>query len=44
MVEKSGELLYNDFGELLFTHFGLSGPVILSMSSVLNRVKDIFKN
>lgn len=43
VVEKSGELLYNDFGELLFTHFGLSGPVILSMSSVLNRVKDIFK-
>lgn len=25
--------LYRDFGELLFTHFGLSGPVILSASS-----------
>ena len=26
-------VVYEDFGELLFTHFGLSGPVILSMSS-----------
>lgn len=26
-------LIYQDFGELLFTHFGLSGPVILSASS-----------
>lgn len=25
--------LYNDFGEMLFTHFGVSGPVILSASS-----------
>ncbi len=25
--------IYKDFGELLFTHFGLSGPVILSASS-----------
>ena len=25
--------LYEDFGELLFTHYGLSGPVILSLSS-----------
>lgn len=27
-----GRLLYNDFGEMLFTHYGLSGPVILSAS------------
>jgi predicted Rossmann fold flavoprotein len=25
--------LYNDFGEMLFTHFGVSGPLILSGSS-----------
>lgn len=25
--------MYTDFGELLFTHFGLSGPVILSASA-----------
>ena len=30
---KSGDKeVYNDFGELLFTHFGLSGPVVLSAS------------
>lgn len=28
-----GKVLYRDFGELLFTHFGLSGPVILSASA-----------
>lgn len=30
---KSRKTVYEDFGELLFTHFGLSGPVILSASS-----------
>ena len=34
---SSGKLLYEDFGELLFTHFGLSGPVILSASAHLPR-------
>ena len=29
----AGKALYKDFGELLFTHFGLSGPVILSASA-----------
>lgn len=28
------KLLYEDFGEMLFTHFGVSGPLILSASSV----------
>ena len=27
------EYIYDDFGELLFTHFGVSGPVILSASA-----------
>ena len=36
-VETSeGKKVYEDFGELLFTHFGLSGPVILSASSFLD--------
>lgn len=30
------KLVYSDFGELLFTHFGLSGPTILSASAHLN--------
>ena len=33
--EKGGKLLYKAFGEMLFTHFGVSGPVILSASSVI---------
>lgn len=28
-----GKKLYNDFGEMLFTHFGVSGPMILSASA-----------
>lgn len=31
--DSKGKVLYRDFGELLFTHFGLSGPVILSASA-----------
>lgn len=30
--DKKGKKLYNDFGEMLFTHFGVSGPLILSAS------------
>lgn len=35
--------IYTDFGEMLFTHFGISGPIVLSCSSVINRksLKDI---
>ena len=33
--------LYEDFGEMLFTHFGISGPVVLSGSSHLKRAKGI---
>ena len=39
-VEKSKKI-YDDFGELLFTHFGVSGPIILSASAHLLRYKDI---
>jgi predicted Rossmann fold flavoprotein len=30
---ETGKVIYKDFGELLFTHFGLSGPVTLSASA-----------
>lgn len=36
-VYKSGKKLYSDFGELLFTAQGVSGPVVLSASSVINK-------
>lgn len=29
---KEGKQIYSDFGEMLFTHFGVSGPIILSAS------------
>ena len=32
-VELDGKEIYSDFGELLFTHYGVSGPLILSASS-----------
>ena len=30
-----GKVLYSEFGEMLFTHFGVSGPVILSASAYM---------
>ena len=32
-IEREGKKLYSDFGEMLFTHFGVSGPMILSASA-----------
>ncbi len=32
-VYKGKKVLYREFGEMLFTHFGVSGPVLLSASS-----------
>lgn len=29
---KNGKTIYKDFGEMLFTHFGVSGPMVLSAS------------
>lgn len=39
-IEKNKKI-YDDFGELLFTHFGVSGPTILSSSAHLLRYKEI---
>lgn len=40
-VLDSGKCVYTDFGEMLFAHFGLTGPIILSSSSKINRIKDL---
>lgn len=32
LINGKGKVLYRDFGELLFTHFGVSGPTVLSAS------------
>ena len=39
-TEKS-KVISEDFGEMLFTHFGISGPIVLSASSHLVRYKNI---
>ena len=35
------KMVYEDFGEMIFTHFGISGPTILSGSAHLVKYKDI---
>ena len=37
-VYFNGKLLRSFFGEMLFTHFGISGPIVLSASSYINRL------
>ena len=35
LIDAKGKCLFKDFGELLFTHFGVSGPTVLSASAHL---------
>lgn len=37
VTDQRGREVYSDFGEMLFTHFGVSGPVILSASSHIRK-------
>ena len=42
IIDKNkGKVIYNDFGEMIFTHFGVSGPIMLSASAHLVRYKNI---
>ncbi|MBQ2973176.1 MAG: NAD(P)/FAD-dependent oxidoreductase [Clostridia bacterium] len=36
---ENGKTVYTDFGEMLFTHFGVSGPMILSASAHMRNMK-----
>ena len=38
-TEKGGKEIYKDFGEMLFTHFGVSGPMVLSASAHMRDMK-----
>jgi hypothetical protein len=38
---QNQKTIYEDFGEMLFTHFGVSGPIILSGSAHLVRYQNI---
>lgn len=39
-VIKDKKILTREFGEMLFTHRGISGPIVLTTSSKINRLKD----
>lgn len=39
---QKNKIIYEDFGEMLFTHFGVSGPTILSSSAHLLRYKNVY--
>ena len=40
-LKNNDKVIYEDFGEMLFTHYGVSGPVILSASAYLIRCKNM---
>lgn len=40
-IMEKNKTLYKDFGEMIFTHFGISGPIVLSSSSVVKDKKDL---
>ncbi|WP_138206880.1 NAD(P)/FAD-dependent oxidoreductase [Haloimpatiens lingqiaonensis] len=39
--EGNNKPVYKNFGEMLFTHFGLSGPIILTGSNIINQNKNL---
>ena len=36
---NNGKKIYDELGEMLFTHFGVSGPLVLTLSSLINRLE-----
>ncbi len=40
-LKSNDKVIYEDFGEMLFTHYGVSGPIILSASAHLIRYKNL---
>lgn len=38
---NKNKLIFNDFGEMLFTHFGISGPIVLSASCAIKNCSNI---
>ena len=37
LLNPKGKIVYKDFGEMLFTHFGISGPTVLSASAHIGK-------
>ena len=40
LYNENGKAVFSDFGEMLFTHFGVSGPIVLSASCHLKKAKN----
>lgn len=38
IFDKNDKAIYSEFGEILFTHTGISGPIVLTASSILNHI------
>lgn len=36
---KDGKIIHSEFGEMIFTHYGISGPIALTTSSYINKYK-----
>ncbi|MDO4648220.1 MAG: NAD(P)/FAD-dependent oxidoreductase [Eubacteriales bacterium] len=36
-IKRGKKTLYQDFGEMMFTHFGITGPLVLSASAVIGK-------
>lgn len=41
IIDSRNKPLYQEFGEMLFTHFGISGPIVLSGSRVVNNKENL---
>lgn len=44
LFDSKNREIYSEFGEMLFTHFGVSGPIVLSGSRVLHKYMDENRN
>ena len=42
LKNAKNKIVFEEFGELLFTHFGLSGPIVLSASAHMGRMDEAF--
>lgn len=40
-IKDKNKTLYSEFGEMLFTHYGVSGPIVLSGSRVVNEKSEL---
>lgn len=41
IVDSNDNVLYREFGEMLFTHFGISGPIVLTSSRVVGNNRNL---